>query len=146
MPAGPRGEPLQYLTGEAPFRYLMIEVGPGVFIPRPETELLVDAVLPALRASSPGVTVDLCSGSGAIALALAGETDAARVIAVERSASALAWLRRNCEGSRVEIVAADVADPLLLAELNGRVDVVISNPPYVPAGSAGRPRGGPRPE
>jgi release factor glutamine methyltransferase len=129
------GEPLQYLTGEAPFRYLMLEVGPGVFIPRPETELLVDSVLPTLRGAFPGLAVDLCSGSGAIALALAGETAAARVIAVERSASALKWLRRNCAGSRVEVVDADVADPRLLTELDERVDVVISNPPYVPAGT-----------
>jgi release factor glutamine methyltransferase len=130
------GEPLQYLTGEAPFRYLMIEVGPGVFIPRPETELLVDAVLSTLRAASPGLAVDLCSGSGAIALALAGETDAARIIAVERSASALDWLRRNSAGTRVEVVDADIADPRLLSDLDGRVDVVISNPPYVPSGAA----------
>ncbi len=128
------GVPLQYLTGVAPFRYSMIAVGPGVFIPRPETELLVDAVLPALKAMPAGVAVDLCAGSGAIALALATETTS-RVIAVERSTDALAWLRRNAAGTAIEIVAADVTDPDLLAELTGRVDVVISNPPYVPEGT-----------
>ncbi|MBN9618617.1 MAG: peptide chain release factor N(5)-glutamine methyltransferase, partial [Actinobacteria bacterium] len=76
-------EPLQHIVGWAPFRHLQVPVGPGVFVPRPETELLVDAVLPAL-ASPEAVAVDLCSGSGALALALADESPAARVVAVER--------------------------------------------------------------
>jgi release factor glutamine methyltransferase len=124
-------EPLQYLTGEAPFRFALIRVGPGVFIPRPETELLVDAVLPVLRAASAPVAVDLCAGSGALAVAIAQEVAGARVVAVERSPSALAWLRRNAQGSAIEIVPADIAQPGLLAELAGRVDAVVSNPPYV---------------
>jgi release factor glutamine methyltransferase len=129
-------EPLQYLTGEAPFRFAMIMVGPGVFIPRPETELLVDAVLTAARARPRSVVVDLCSGSGALALSLAHEVPSARVIAVEKSPEALGWLRRNAAGSQVQVVPGDVSDPLLLAELDGSVDVVVSNPPYVPTTTA----------
>ncbi|MDQ1691418.1 MAG: release factor glutamine methyltransferase [Pseudonocardiales bacterium] len=131
------GVPLQYLTGSAPFRYLDLVVGPGVFIPRPETELLLDLAAPRLANAS--VVVDLCAGSGAIALAVANEYPSVRVIAVERSAPALSWLRRNAGRQalagdpQIEIVAADVSDPGLLVELVGRVDVVLSNPPYVPA-------------
>ena len=120
--------PLQHLTGTAPFRHLELAVGPGVFVPRPETELLVDAVLPMA-----GVVVDLCAGSGALALAIAQEAPGSTVYAVERSPAALAWLRRNAEGTRVTVVAGDVRDRCVLAELDGRVDVVVSNPPYVPA-------------
>lgn len=129
-----RREPLQHLVGNAPFRHVLLAVGPGVFIPRPETELLVDAVLPALRSASSPVAVDLCSGSGALALAIADEVAGAEVYAVERSPDALAWLRRNAEGTAVQVVAADVADAGLLQALHGRVDVVVSNPPYVPSG------------
>jgi release factor glutamine methyltransferase len=131
------GVPVQYLTGSAPFRYLDLAVGPGVFIPRPETELLLDLAAPRLATAS--VMVDLCAGSGAIALAVANEYPSVRVLAVERSAAALSWLRRNAGRQalagdpQIEIVAADVADPGLLVELVGRVDVVLSNPPYVPA-------------
>jgi release factor glutamine methyltransferase len=126
-------EPLQYLVGSAAFRHLSLEVGPGVFIPRPETELLIDAVLPGLRGLTEPVAVDLGAGSGALALAIAQESPGTRVIAVERSPAALSWLRRNCVGSTVEVVAADLADRRLLSELDGRVDVVVSNPPYVPS-------------
>jgi release factor glutamine methyltransferase len=129
-------EPLQYLTGEAPFRYDLLAVGPGVFIPRPETELLVDAVLPALRRIPDPTVVDLCSGSGALAVAIAHEVTGARVVAVEWSSAALPWLRRNCAGTAIEIVAGDVTDPELLADRAGSVDVVLSNPPYVPAATA----------
>lgn len=120
--------PLQHLTGTAPFRHLELAVGPGVFIPRPETELLVDAVLPVT-----GVVVDLCAGSGALALAIAHEAPGSTVYALERSPAALTWLRRNAEGAHVTVVAGDVRDPSVLSELDGRVDVVVSNPPYVPA-------------
>jgi release factor glutamine methyltransferase len=127
------GEPLQWITGAAPFRQLEIPVGPGVFIPRPETELLVDAVLPVLRRAPDPVAVDLCSGSGALALALADEVAGIRIIAVEQPGPACdEWLTRNVIGTRVETVAADVADPSLLAAVRGRVDAVVSNPPYVP--------------
>lgn len=126
-------EPLQHLIGTAAFRHVEVAVGPGVFVPRPETELLVDGVLPVLRAASRPVVVDLCSGSGALALAVADEVPSASVYAVERSPDALDWLRRNCAGSDIEVVAGDVADPGLLPQLTGRVDAVLANPPYVAA-------------
>lgn len=130
------GLPLQHLTGTAPFRHLELLVGPGVFIPRPETELLLELAGPALDEAA--TVVDLCAGSGAIALAVAQEHPAVRVLAVERSPAALDWLARNAAaraaaGDRpIEVVAADVADAGLLPELTGTVDVVLSNPPYVP--------------
>ncbi|MFI7605758.1 peptide chain release factor N(5)-glutamine methyltransferase [Micromonospora sp. NPDC049366] len=134
-------EPLQHLTGSAAFRHLELAVGPGVFVPRPETELLAGwGIERARQVGPPGpVVVDLCSGSGAIALAVAQELPTARVVAVERSPAALRWLRRNAAdraaaGDRpVEVVEADVTAPNLLAELVGRVDVLLCNPPYVPA-------------
>jgi release factor glutamine methyltransferase len=137
-------EPVQHLTGEAPFRYEVLQVGPGVFIPRPETEQLVMWGLSWLRAQGvhqPRV-VDLCAGSGAIAIAVAAEKSGATVVAVERSPSALPWLRRNVEaavaagrlapGSRLIVVEGDATDPAVLAEIDGSVDLVLSNPPYVP--------------
>jgi release factor glutamine methyltransferase len=128
-------EPLQHLVGRAPFRHVQVAVGPGVFIPRPETELLVDAVLPVLRAAAEPVAVDLCSGSGALALAIADEVPAARVIAVELDADAGAWLNRNARRTRIEVVLGDVADPGVVGDLAGRVDAVVCNPPYVPDGT-----------
>jgi release factor glutamine methyltransferase len=130
------GRPLQHLTGVAPFRHLVLAVGPGVFIPRPETELLPE--LAADRLVAAGTVLDLGAGSGAIALAVAQEYPAARVIAVERSETALAWLRRNAAeraaaGDRpIEVLAGDFTDPALLSELAGSVDVLLANPPYVP--------------
>ncbi|MEU4568161.1 peptide chain release factor N(5)-glutamine methyltransferase [Micromonospora sp. NPDC023956] len=135
-------EPLQHLTGTAGFRHLELAVGPGVFVPRPETELLVEWGITRARGSAEPLVVDLCSGSGAVALAVAQEVPAARVVAVERSAAALVWLRRNAAeraaaGDRpIEVVEADVTVPGLLDELAGRVDVLLCNPPYVPAGTA----------
>ena len=126
-------EPLQHIVGHAPFRHVEVAVGPGVFVPRPETELLVDAVLPTLRATNSPVAVDLCAGSGALALAVANEVPGSRGYAVERSEQALTWLRRNTAGSGVEVVAADVCDPDLLVALRATVDAVLCNPPYVPA-------------
>ncbi|SCF10209.1 peptide chain release factor N(5)-glutamine methyltransferase [Micromonospora mirobrigensis] len=132
-------EPLQHLTGTAGFRHLELAVGPGVFVPRPETELLAGwGVARGLEVVDRPLVVDLCSGSGAIALAVAQELPGARVVAVERSPEALRWLRRNATdraaaGDRpVEVVVADVTDPELLADLAGRVDVLLCNPPYVP--------------
>jgi len=127
-------EPLQHLVGTVAFRYIEVDVGPGVFVPRPETELLVDAVLPVLQASPHPIAVDLCAGSGALALAVADEVPSATVYAVERSPSALHWLRRNCAGSKVRVISADVGDASLLPELTGRVDAVLANPPYVGTG------------
>jgi release factor glutamine methyltransferase len=125
-------EPLQHVVGSAPFRRLELAVGPGVLIPRPESELLVDAVVAWLRAEDlPAArVVDLGTGTAALALAIADET-AAAVWAVERDPAALAWASRNVEvtGPAVELVAGDMADAL--PELDGTVDVVVSNPPYL---------------
>ncbi len=129
-----RRVPLQHLLGTAAFRHLELAVGDGVFIPRPETELLAGW---GIERTEPGATVvDLCSGTGAIALAVADEADPARVFAVERSPLALSYLRRNAAASpAVRVVDGDVTDPSLLADLRGTVDVLLCNPPYVPAGT-----------
>ncbi|HET9519392.1 MAG TPA: peptide chain release factor N(5)-glutamine methyltransferase [Actinoplanes sp.] len=137
--------PLQHLIGSAAFRYLELAVGPGVFVPRPETELLAGWGIDAARAAGPApVVVDLCSGTGAIALSVANELPTARVTAVERSTAALRWLRRNAADraaagdQAIDVVAGDVTDPALrtgtggLGPLAGAVDVVLCNPPYVP--------------
>jgi len=126
-------EPLQHLTGTAPFRHLELAVGPGVFVPRPETEIVAQFAIDALLAAATPVPigVDLCTGSGAIALALATEVPHAQVHAVELSPEAHAWALRNTAGQEnVSLVLGDLA--VALAELDGTVDVVISNPPYVP--------------
>jgi release factor glutamine methyltransferase len=126
--------PLQHLLGTAAFRHLEVAVGPGVFVPRPETELLVDWGLRTLRGGSPTV-VDLCSGSGAIALSVALEHPGSVVYAVERAPSALGWLRRNAAGTAVEVVAGDATSSAVLSTLDGTVDLVLCNPPYVPDGT-----------
>ncbi|MEV6103841.1 peptide chain release factor N(5)-glutamine methyltransferase [Streptomyces sp. NPDC051940] len=125
-------EPLQHITGLAYFRYLELQVGPGVFVPRPETESVVEWAIGAVRAMDvvEPLIVDLCSGSGAIALALAQEVPRSRVHAVELDEGALKWTRKNVEGSRVVLHAGDALTAL--PELNGQVDLVISNPPYIP--------------
>jgi release factor glutamine methyltransferase len=104
-------------------------------VPRPETELLIDAVLEKLRSRTRPLVVDLCAGSGALAVAVAQELPPARVVAVECASGALAWLRANAEPAGVEVVVGDVGDPQLLAGLRGSVDAVLSNPPYVPTGA-----------
>jgi release factor glutamine methyltransferase len=128
-------EPLQHITGTAPFRHLDLAVGPGVFVPRPETELLVDAVL----ADRPGLVVDLCAGSGALALAIVHEAPESTVYALERDPDALRWLRRNASGTSVTVVDGDVTDAGVLATLHGRADAVVSNPPYVPSATTVEP-------
>lgn len=139
-------EPLQHLLGSAPFRGLTLAVGPGVFIPRFETESLVQLVLDRLP-TGPQSVLDLGSGSGAIALALAAERPSWSVTALERSAQALPWLRRNAAamvgerpGGRLRIVEGDFADVALLdgvlGELKGSLDAVVANPPYVPSATA----------
>jgi release factor glutamine methyltransferase len=134
-------EPLQHLTGRAPFRGLELAVGPGVFVPRPETEIVAQFAIDALQASATAepIAVDLGTGSGAIALALATEVPRAHVHAVEASPEAMAWARRNVEESGVEnleLVLGDLADAF--EELDGTVAVVISNPPYVPTDAVPR--------
>ncbi len=131
--------PLQHLTGRAPFRHLELAVGPGVFVPRPETEALVGWALEQLAGVAEPLVVDLGAGSGAIALSIAHEHPGARVIAVERDPVAIEWTRTNAAGSTVEVLAGDMTDPALLRDLDGAVDLVVSNPPYVPDG-AGLPR------
>ncbi|KAB8164535.1 peptide chain release factor N(5)-glutamine methyltransferase [Streptomyces sp. 3MP-14] len=127
-------EPLQHITGRAFFRYLELQVGPGVFVPRPETESVVGWAIDAVRAMDVAepLIVDLCTGSGAIALALAQEVPRSRVHAVELDERALAWAQRNVEGSRVVLHHGDAREAL--PELTGQVDLVISNPPYIPLG------------
>lgn len=131
-------EPLQHLTGRAPFRHLELEVGPGVFVPRPETELLAQLAIDALRAdaSAEPVAVDLGTGSGAVAIAMATEVAHARVYAVERSVEAFAWASRNAARlapGNLEVSLGDLADAArTLDALAGTVAVVASNPPYVP--------------
>jgi release factor glutamine methyltransferase len=139
--------PLQHLLGTTGFRRIDVEVGPGVFIPRPETELATEAGIRELALQPPAdrIGVDLCAGSGAIAISLGIEAEGSRVYAVELSDDAIGWTRRNvssyedrlaAKGSRVEIIhddAIEVADPgHALARLAGRVAVVVTNPPYVP--------------
>lgn len=128
-------EPVQHITGLAPFRLLELEVGPGVFTPRPETEFVVQFAIDALAAvpSDEPLAVDLGSGSGAIALAMATEVRHSRVVAVENSPEAFPWTTRNVRrygDDRVRLVFADLAEAL--PELDGAVDVVVSNPPYIP--------------
>lgn len=136
-------EPLQHLTGVAHFRYVELAVGPGVFVPRPETECLAgwaigvgsaagaaDGTAASAGPAAGPVVVDLCTGSGAIAAAVVSELPAARVHAVELGESALDYARRNLDGSGVDLRAGDIADSF--PDLNGSVDVVVANPPYIP--------------
>ena len=136
------GTPTQYLTGEAPFRYLTFSVGPGVLIPRPETELLVDAALveieriqSAPEITSPAVSVvDLGAGSGAIAISIAHEARARQmpvhVVAVEKSEAAQEWLQKNIARHEVDVrlIKSDVSQALE----GVKCDIVVANPPYVP--------------
>lgn len=141
-----RRVPLQHLTGTAPFRYLELQVGPGVFVPRPETELVAQAAIDYLNhmrsaarvPDSPAVVVDLCTGSGAIGLAVLTEVQGAHVYAVELDRDAHAWAAKNVaanpapDGRTLTLVQGD--GRTALGELNGTVNVVVSNPPYVPPG------------
>lgn len=122
--------PLQHLTGVAHFRTVTVEVGPGVFTPRPETELLAGWAIDRARECSAPVVVDLCTGSGAIARAIAEEVPDAQVHAVELDPEAFAWAQRNLTGTGVALSEGDLAQAL--PELDGKVDVVVCNPPYVP--------------
>ena len=136
-------EPLQYITGHAPFRYLDLKVGPGVFIPRPETETVVQAGLDWLTKNGmihPCV-VDLCAGSGAIGLSVVSEVPGSQVWAVELSPNTAEWTRRNLSetakkypsiASNYHLEIADATSFATLAQLDDTVDIVITNPPYVP--------------
>lgn len=139
-------EPLQLITGRMWFRGLGLQARPGVFIVRPETEVVAQVAVEAAQAVAGGgrepVVVDLCTGSGAIAVALAAAVPTARLTAVELEPAAVALARDNCERlvpGRVEVVQADATAPGTLALLDGTVDVVVSNPPYVPAGAVEDP-------
>ena len=129
-----RREPLQHLTGTAPFRYVELAVGPGVFVPRPETELLagwaVDRAREVAVTGRRPVVVDLGTGSGALALSVAVEVPEASVHGVEVDEAAHGWAARNLEGSGVDLRWGDMADAF--TDLDGAVDVVVSNPPYIP--------------
>ena len=132
-------EPLQHLTGRAPFRHLELAVGPGVFVPRPETETVAQFAIDALLndASAAPIGVDLCTGSGAIALSMATEVPHSRIFAVELSPDAHVWAARNtADAENLILVQGDLADSL--HELDGTASVVISNPPYVPEGAVPR--------
>ena len=133
-----RRVPLQHLTGVAPFGPLLLHVGPGVFIPRPETESMLDWARTALDSHvghDDPLIVDLCTGTGALAIALARHRPRATVIAVDDSADALRYAERNAAGTGVTLVSADVTAPGLLPEHDGRVDLVVANPPYIPDGA-----------
>jgi len=126
-------EPLQHITGSAPFYRLELAVGPGVFVPRPETELLVEEALGVLRLTektNAPRSVDLCTGSGAIAAAVKSELPDAQVFAVELSEDAIPYTRRNLEPLGVHLVQGDALTSL--SELAGTFDAVLSNPPYIP--------------
>ena len=127
--------PLQHLLGWAALGPVTVEVGPGVFVPRPETELLLDWGLSVLSGREAPVVVDLCTGSGALAVAVAASRPDAVVHAVELDPTALAWARRNVGETRVRLHAGDVTDPTLLTALDAQVDLVLCNPPYVPVGT-----------
>jgi len=144
-------EPLQHITGLAYFRYLELEVGPGVFVPRPETEVMTGWAIDRLREMDVAepVVVDLGTGSGAIALAIAQEVPRARVHAVEADPIARTWTERNVKRlaaaapytvDRVTVHGGDFADAL--PELDGQVDLVVSNPPYIPVGASVPPEVG----
>lgn len=126
-------EPLQHITGLAPFRHLELEVGPGVFIPRPETEQLVDLAIHKLEGFRNPVIVDLCSGSGAIAIALKTEVSDSIVYAVELSKDAFSFLSRNYERYGLDSKALRNENlTTALEDLEAGVDLVVSNPPYIP--------------
>jgi release factor glutamine methyltransferase len=123
--------PLQHLTGRAGFRYVDLEVGPGVFVPRPETELLAGwAIDAAQKAGHAPVVIDLCTGSGAIALSMVHEIPNAIVHAVELDEAAVGWAQRNLAGTGVDLRLGDAGDAF--PDLDGTVDVVVANPPYIP--------------
>ncbi|MCW2831996.1 MAG: prmC [Aeromicrobium sp.] len=125
-----RRMPLQHLTGSAGFRYVDVEVGPGVFVPRPETELLAGWAIEQAAALDAPVVVELCAGAGAISLSVVHEVPGATVHAVELDERAYEWAQRNVAGTGVDLRLGDMADAF--HDLDGAVDVVVANPPYIP--------------
>ena len=130
--------PLQHITGAAAFGPLRLLVGPGVFIPRPETEAILEWATAQHLPEAP-VIVDLCTGSGALAIALAQHWPEARLLGIDDSDAALEYARKNSAGTKVELLHADVTKPGLLTDLDGQVDLVVANPPYVPDGAPVEP-------
>lgn len=134
------GEPLQYVTGEVAFRHIIVKVRPGVLIPRPETEILVDSVLPAIDAAiaerGTALVADICTGSGCIALSIASERPTTRVVACDLSQVALTVTAENATrlglAERVVVVGGDLF-AALDEDLRGQLDVIVSNPPYIPS-------------
>ena len=126
-------EPLQHLTGEAYFRNLTLKVGKGVFVPRPETELLTQLAIDAAAKFENPTVIDLCAGSGAIGIAIATELPTAKVFAVEKSEDAFEYTKENYEAiaPHATVILGDAVDAF--QELNGQVQVVVSNPPYIPS-------------
>ena len=136
--------PLQHLTGEQGFRHLVLSVGPGVFIPRPETEILVESVIRYIKDRNQAriIVVDFCSGSGAIALSIAKECSNVEVFAIEKSTEAFKYLEINYQKYKEEITSHNCIVHLIHADINseievlnnliGQIDVVVSNPPYIP--------------
>jgi release factor glutamine methyltransferase len=129
-----RRVPLQHLTGRAHFRHVSVEVGPGVFVPRPETEVMtgwaIERLSSMITLSHRPLVVELGTGSGAVAKAIGHELTRVDIYAVERSETAAAYARRNLADTLVELRVADMATAL--PELDGTVDLVIANPPYIP--------------
>lgn len=140
-------EPLQYIVGHTPFRYIDVALGPGVFIPRPETETLVSLGLDYLagleqkNGELPFSVIDLCAGSGVVGLSLLTENKQTQVYAVEKDQAALVWTEKNarriCQSSmtdpsRYRLLQADATDPSAFTDVNGTMDLVVTNPPYVP--------------
>jgi len=134
-------EPLQHIVGYAAFRHLKVRVEPGVFLPRPETEVVaqqaVDEAKLLIAAGREPLVVDVCTGSGVIALSVAAEVPASRVIALDLDPAAVALARTNAEliledAARIRLLVGDVGDPALLTDIAGAVDILIGNPPYIP--------------
>lgn len=140
--------PLQHITGIAPFRYLELEIGPGALVPRPETEVVAEAAIRHLRTLPvPRRVLDLCSGAAPIAIAIASEVADCIVVGVEKFADAQQWGRRNAakyadriaaQGSTLELIDGDVTEAALYAPYARSIDVVVSNPPYIPNGMVPR--------
>ncbi|CAM3155162.1 protein-(glutamine-N5) methyltransferase, release factor-specific [Mycobacterium intermedium] len=126
--------PLQHLIGTVSFGPVALHVGPGVFTPRPETEAILEWAV-AQQLSTRPLIVDVCTGSGALAIALARHRPAGRIYGIDVSDTALEYARRNAAGSNVQLVRADVTEQGLLPDLDGQVDLVVANPPYVPDGT-----------